>query len=113
MIIELTDEQFDTVVMKSAKPVVLDFSASWCGPCKKLAPRIEDLAEEMDDEVVFVKCDVEECPGIAAKCGIMNAPTLLFFDKGKMTGKLVGLVTKQAIADKINEMLAASVVENE
>ena len=78
-VIQMTDDRFEEVVLKSELPVVVDFGATWCGPCKKVEPFIEELSEEYAGKVVAVKCDVEECPGTAAKFGIMNIPTVLFF----------------------------------
>ena len=84
-VIQMTDDRFEEVVLKSELPVMVDFGATWCGPCKKVEPIIEELSEEYEGKVVAVKCDVEECPGTAAKFGIMNIPTVLFFKGGQLS----------------------------
>ena len=68
-VIQMTDDRFEEVVLKSELPVMVDFGATWCGPCKKVEPIIEELSEEYEGKVIAVKCDVEECPGTAAKFG--------------------------------------------
>ena len=73
----MTDDRFEEVVLKSELPVMVDFGATWCGPCKKVEPIVEEISEEYAGRMVAVKCDVEECPDTAAKFGIMNIPTVV------------------------------------
>ena len=100
----MTDDRFEEVVLKSELPVVVDFSATWCGPCRKVEPIIEELSDEYEDKMIVVKCDVEECPGIAAKYGIMNIPTVLFFKGGQPVDKNVGAAPKKVFVEKLEKL---------
>nr|3ZIV_A Chain A, AECA THIOREDOXIN [synthetic construct]3ZIV_B Chain B, AECA THIOREDOXIN [synthetic construct]3ZIV_C Chain C, AECA THIOREDOXIN [synthetic construct] len=104
-VIEINDENFDEVIKKSDKVVVVDFWAEWCGPCRMIAPIIEELAEEYAGKVVFGKVNVDENPEIAAKYGIMSIPTLLFFKNGKVVDQLVGARPKEALKERIKKYL--------
>ena len=90
--------------MKSELPVVLDLGATWCGPCKALAPIIEELAAEYEGKAVIAKVDVEEAPTIAATYRVRNVPTVLFIKNGELKDKSVGLVSKQTLIDKLNPL---------
>ena len=103
-VIQMTDDRFEEVVLKSELPVVVDFSATWCGPCRKVEPIIEELSDEYEDKMIVVKCDVEECPGIAAKYGIMNIPTVLFFKGGQPVDKNVGAAPKKVFVEKLEKL---------
>ena len=103
-VIQMTDDRFEEVVLKSELPVVVDFGATWCGPCRKVEPIIEELSEEYEDKLIAVKCDVEECPGIAAKYGIMNIPTVLFFKGGEPVDKNVGAAPKKVFVEKLEKL---------
>ena len=103
-VIQMTDDRFEEVVLKSELPVMVDFGATWCGPCKKVEPIIEELSEEYAGKVIAVKCDVEECPGTAAKFGIMNIPTVLFFQGGQPVDKNVGAAPKKVFVEKLEKM---------
>jgi thioredoxin 1 len=105
MTIELTDANFDEIVLKSDKPVLVDFWAEWCGPCRIIAPFVKEISEEYADKAIVGKVDVDSNPGISAKFGIRNIPTLLFFKKGEIADKQVGAVQKSAIAAKLNALL--------
>lgn len=98
--IEITDANFQEVVLNSDKPVVVDFWAAWCGPCKAIAPMITDLAEEFDGQVVVGKVDVDSNREISSKYKIMNIPTLLFFKDGEVVDKQVGVAPKAVLAGK-------------
>ena len=98
--INLTYEKFDEVVMRSEKPVLVDFWASWCGPCKMLAPVIAQIAEERDD-VVVCKVNVDDEPMLAQQFNIMNIPTVLVFKNGELAAKSVGVKPKQALLDLV------------
>lgn len=87
------------------KPLVIDFWATWCGPCRMIAPIVEELAEAYKDQVVIAKCDVEEAEEVAAQFGIRNIPTLIFFKDGKQADKLVGAANKSKIEDKVKNLL--------
>lgn len=105
MTIELTDSNFDEIVLKSDKPVLVDFWAEWCGPCRIIAPFVKEISEEYSDKAIVGKVDVDGNPGISAKFGIRNIPTLLFFKNGEVADKQVGAVQKSAIAAKLNALL--------
>ena len=96
----ITNDNFESV-MNSGKPVVLDFWATWCGPCKKIAPVIEELAEQYADQVIVGKVDVEENDDISFKYGIRNIPTVLFIKDGQVVDKIVGATAKAAYEEKI------------
>ncbi len=100
----ITSENFESV-LNSGKPVVLDFWATWCGPCRKIAPVIEELAEQYADQVIVGKVDVEENDDISSKYGIRNIPTVLFIKNGQVVDKVVGATAKSAYEDKIKAML--------
>ncbi|MBN2348576.1 MAG: thioredoxin [Bacteroidales bacterium] len=101
MTIELTDANFDEVVLKSDKPVIVDFWAEWCGPCRMVGPIVKEIAEEYKEKVVVGKLDVDSNPGVSAKFGIRNIPTLLFFKNGEVADKQVGAVPKSNILKKL------------
>ncbi|MDR1458344.1 MAG: thioredoxin [Puniceicoccales bacterium] len=99
-IINLTSDDFEAVVGSSTKPVVIDFWATWCGPCRALSPVLDSIAEENDD-VVVCKVDIDEEAKLAAKFDVTMIPTLIFFKDGKQTDKAVGGMTKTAILNKL------------
>lgn len=101
---EITQANFEEIV-NSGKPVVLDFWATWCGPCRRVAPIIEELAGEYEGQVIVGKVDVEECDELAARFGIRNIPTVLFLKGGEVVDKVVGATTKSLYEDKIKAML--------
>jgi thioredoxin 1 len=104
MEINITEQNFDEILANN--PVVMvDFGATWCGPCKALAPIVEEIANEYEGRCAVGKADVEECPAIAARFRIRNVPTVLFFKNGEMKYKSVGLVQKSSLTDKINALL--------
>ena len=102
--LQITDNNFDQVLAEG-KPVVGDFWATWCGPCRALAPTIEALAAEFDGRVVIGKCDVDEAVELPVKYGIRNIPTVMFFKDGQLVDKQVGAAPKQVYVDKINALL--------
>lgn len=101
MALELTDQNFEEQVLKSDKPVLVDFWAQWCGPCLAIAPAIEELSKEFDGKAVVGKLDVDSNPEVAMKYGIRNIPTLLVFKGGEVVDKQVGAAPKSALAKKI------------
>ena len=100
----ITDANFQEV-LGGAQPLVLDFSATWCGPCKKIAPIIEELAEEYAGRVVVGTCDVDECDELTAKFVIRNVPTVLFIKNGEVEDRHVGAAPKNVFVEKINALL--------
>ena len=96
-VIELNDANFDNEVTKSDKPVLVDFGATWCGPCKILAPIVEKLADEYKGKVKVGKLDIDDSPGVASKFGIRSVPTVLVFRGGKESGRHVGVTNKDTL----------------
>ena len=105
MAIELTDANFEEVVLKSDKPVLVDFWAEWCGPCRMVGPIVEELHNEYDGKAVVGKVDVDNNPMISQKFGIRNIPTLLFFKNGEIADKQVGAAPKAALASKMEALI--------
>ncbi|MDR0750706.1 MAG: thioredoxin [Tannerellaceae bacterium] len=104
MALEVTDRSFEQLV-NTGKPVVLDFWAEWCGPCRMVGPVIDQLAEEYAGQVTIGKVDVDDNNELVSRFGIRNIPTVLFFKDGKMTDKLVGAAQKHAFVEKIQALL--------
>ena len=101
----ITDANFEVVVLKSDKPVLVDFWAAWCGPCRMVGPIIDQLSEEFDGKAVVGKVDVDANQEFAAKYGVRNIPTVLVFKNGEVVGRQVGVAPKQTYADSINAAL--------
>lgn len=104
MALAITDSNFDDLVAQG-KPMVVDFWATWCGPCKKIGPYIEELAEQYADQVIIGKVDVDENDGLAIRFGIRNIPTVLFFRNGEVVDKQIGAAPKAAFDAKIQSLL--------
>ena len=92
--LKVSDSSFETDVLKAAVPVVVDFWAEWCGPCRMIAPALEDIAKELNGKVTIAKVNVDECPEIAGKYGIRSIPTLMIFNKGALVTQKVGAASK-------------------
>ncbi len=105
MAIEITDENFEAVVSHADKPVLVDFWAAWCGPCRTVGPIVDELSDDYQGKAVVGKVDVDKNPEVAAKHGVRNIPTLLFFKGGKVVDKQVGVAPKKALADKLEAQL--------
>lgn len=106
----LTDSNFDQV-LNSDKPVLVDFWAEWCGPCKMTSPIVHELAREYDGKAVIAKLNVDENPQITARFGVRSIPTLLFFKNGKLTDKQVGASPKSVLLNKLEAQLTAEVAK--
>ena len=104
--VEITDANFEEVVMQSDKPVMLDFWAEWCGPCKMVGPHVEALASEYEATAVIGKVDVDANPSVSTKFGIRNIPTILFIKGGEVVDKQVGAVPKSVLEEKLKSQLA-------
>jgi thioredoxin 1 len=105
MALAITDANFEEIVLKSDKPVLLDFWAEWCGPCRMIGPFVEQIAQEFEGRAIVGKVDVDNNPGVAGKFGIRNIPTILFFKNGVVADKQVGAVPKATLAAKLEALL--------
>jgi thioredoxin 1 len=105
MELDVNDGNFDEIVVQSDKPVLVDFWAEWCGPCRMIAPIVEEISHEYEGKALVVKCDVDSSPGVAAKYGIRNIPTVLFFKGGKIADKQIGAVPKNNFVAKLNALI--------
>jgi thioredoxin 1 len=105
MALAITDANFDELVLKSSKPVLLDFWAEWCGPCRMVGPFVEQIAVEFEGKALVGKVDVDSNPGIASRFGIRNIPTILFFKNGEVADKQVGAVPKASLVTKLEALL--------
>ncbi len=105
MALEITDANFEELVLKSDKPVLVDFWAEWCGPCRMVGPVVEELAKDFDGKAVVGKVNVDHNPEISVKFGIRNIPALLIFKDGEIVDKQIGAVPKSVLAEKLNKQL--------
>ncbi len=105
MALEITDATFEETVLKSDKPVLVDFWAAWCGPCRMVGPVIEQISEEYQGKAVVGKVDVDANQEFAAKYGVRNIPTVLVFHKGEVVGRQVGVSPKNVYAEAIDSLL--------
>lgn len=105
MALEFTDSNFEELVLNSDKPVLVDFWAEWCGPCRQIAPLVEELSKEYEGKAVIGKVDVDANSEITVQFGIRNIPTILFFKDGKLADKQVGYAPKATLAAKIDALL--------
>lgn len=103
--LSVNDLNFDQTVLQSDVPVLVDFTATWCGPCRQIAPLVDQLADEYAGKAKVTKLDIDESPGIASRFGIRGVPTLLMFKGGQLVGQRVGAAPKSAIAELINKAL--------
>ena len=104
--IQVTDSTFEEEVLKSDKPVVLDFWAPWCGPCKQIGPSLEEISEEMGDKITVAKVNIDENPVTPTKYGVRGIPTMLVFKNGEAAATNVGAIPKNAIVEWIEESIS-------
>jgi thioredoxin 1 len=104
-VVHVTDDTFETQVLKADRPVLVDFWAEWCGPCKMIAPVLDQLAVEYQGRVQVAKVDVDQCQSTAMKYGIRSIPTLMLFKNGTVEAQQVGMVSKQALAKLLDDKL--------
>jgi len=106
MAVEITDSNFDELVMNSTQPVVVDFWAEWCGPCRLIGPVIEELSKEYEGRAIVGKVDVDANSEVSAKFNVRSIPTVLFIQNGVVVDKSVGAVPKAILAEKLNALLS-------
>ena len=102
-VITVNNENFEKEILQSRMPVLLDFWATWCGPCRMMSPVVDEIAESMNTSIKVGKINIDECPNLAEKYGVMSIPTLILFIDGAESGKLIGLQSKDDILDFINK----------
>jgi thioredoxin 1 len=105
-VLEIDDGRFEAEVLQGQTPVLVDFWAPWCGPCRAIGPVVEELAVKFGDKIKFKKCNVDDNPLTPSKYGIKSIPTLIFFKGGKVFTQVVGVVAKSKLEDMINSVLA-------
>ncbi|SKC00688.1 thioredoxin [Lachnospiraceae bacterium] len=104
MVNQITEETFEAEVLKSSDPVLVDFYADWCGPCKMMAPVISELSEKFQTKMKFYKCNVDECQDIAQKYGVMSIPTVIIFKEGQPSEPIVGAQPRKKLESAIEEI---------
>ena len=104
-VLHLTDAQFDQTIGNSKLPVLVDFWAEWCGPCRRIGPIVEELAEEFKDKLTVAKINIDEQQEAANKFGVQSIPTLIIFKNGQLAERIVGAVPKETLVDAINRVL--------
>ncbi|MEA1677654.1 thioredoxin TrxA [Nitrospirillum sp. BR 11163] len=103
--VKVTDSSFEADVLKAGGPVLVDFWATWCGPCKMIAPSLESIAEELNGQLTVAKLDIDDNPGVPGKYGVRGVPTLMLFKDGEVVATKVGALPKQALTDWVKSNL--------
>ncbi len=103
-VLEIEDSSFEAEVLQSEKPVLVDFWAPWCGPCRAIAPVVEELSGTFGDKIKFTKCNVDDNPVTPGKFGIKSIPTLILFDGGEIIDKVIGIVAKSKLEEMLNKV---------
>jgi len=103
-VLEIEDSSFEAEVLQSEKPVLVDFWAPWCGPCRAIAPVVEELVGTFGDKIKFAKCNVDDNPVSPGKFGIKSIPTLILFDGGEIVDKVIGIVAKSKLEEMLNKV---------
>jgi thioredoxin 1 len=104
-IVNATDRNFDAEVLGIAGTVLVDFSAAWCGPCKKLEPIVDEIAADYGERLKVVKVDIDQAPQVAAKYGVLSIPTLMIFHGGQVKDQYMGLLSKKALASRVDKVI--------
>ncbi|MCR4891020.1 MAG: thioredoxin [Lachnospiraceae bacterium] len=105
MVKHVTDSSFETEVLKADKPVLVDFYADWCGPCKMMGPIVNELSEAYEGKLIFCKCNVDECPQVSQTYGIMSIPTIRIFQKGVSSDPLVGVKPRPELEAELQKYI--------
>ncbi len=103
-VMEIEDNNFESEFLQSEKPVLVDFWAPWCGPCRAISPVVEELAATLGDKIKFTKCNVDNNPVTPGKYGIKSIPTLILFNSGDVVDKVIGIVAKSKLEDMLNKV---------
>ena len=104
-VVAANDHSFESEVLKAAGPVLVDFSATWCAPCKKLEPVVHEIAADFGSRLKVVKVDVDEARGVAARYGVLSVPMILIFRDGQVRDQMLGVQTKATLTDRVNKVL--------
>jgi thioredoxin 1 len=104
-VLQLNDSNFDTEINKGALPILVDFWAPWCGPCRMIAPVLDKIADAMAGKAVVAKVNVDEAPGVASRFGVSSIPTLLFFKNGEVNGQVVGLQSEADLTSRLTALM--------
>lgn len=105
MAVEITEQNFEELVLKSDKPVLLDLWAAWCGPCRMVGPIVDEIYDEYKEKAVIAKLNVDENPNVSSKLGVRNIPTILYFKNGEVVDKQIGAAPKAMLTTKLEQQL--------